>query len=78
MPETLEAGGLLRGAEAIRVYLNRRLIGGKPLTTKSVYRLIEEGRIPITRFGGARSEVWARTDDIDRLFAGIANGSETR
>ena len=77
-----QAGGLLRGAEAIRVYLNRRLIGGKPLSRGAVYRLIEEGRLPVTRFGPKGGEVWARQVDIDGLFefdsGGIANGSETR
>jgi hypothetical protein len=66
--------GLLRGAEAIRVYLNRRLIGGKPLSRGAVYRLIEEGRLPVTRFGGARTEVWARQADIDAIFETIAGG----
>lgn len=70
MPETLEAGGLLRGAEAIRVYLNRRLIGGKPLSRGAVYRMIEEGLVPVTRFGRKGAEVWARQADIDRLFEG--------
>lgn len=63
-----EQSGLLRGAEAIRVYLNRRLIGGKPLSLGAVYRLIEEGQLPVTRFGAKGAEVWARQDDIDRLF----------
>lgn len=63
-------GGLLRGAEAIRVYLNRRMIGGKPLSRGAVYRLIEEGRLPVTRFGPKGAEVWARQDDLDRLFEG--------
>jgi hypothetical protein len=75
MPQT---GGLLRGAEAIRVYLNRRLIGGKPLSRDAVYRLIEEGRLPVTRFGPKGAEIWARASDLDDLFAGVAEGSETR
>jgi hypothetical protein len=73
-----DASGLLRGAEAIRVYLNRRLVGGKPLSRGAVYRLIEEGRLPITRFGPKGAEVWARQADLDDLFAGVDNGSETR
>ena len=68
MNQLAETGGLLRGAEAIRVYLNRRMIGGKPLSRDGVYRLIEDGRIPVTRFGAKGAEVWARQDDLDRLF----------
>jgi len=67
-----QSGGLLRGAEAIRVYLNRRLIGGKPLSRGSVYYLIENGKIPVTRFGSNKNaEVWARQVDLDRLFENI-------
>lgn len=66
-----EAGGLLRGAEAIRVYLNRRMVGGKPLSRGAVYRLIEEGVIPTTRLGKKGAEVWARAEDIERVFQGV-------
>jgi hypothetical protein len=70
MPDTIDqSGGLLRGAEAIRVYLNRRMIGGKRLSRDSVYHLIHEGRIPVVRFGSAKNaEIWARQVDLDRLF----------
>ena len=65
-----QAGGLLRGAEAIRVYLNRRMIGGKRLSRESVYRLIHEGRLPVIRFGDNKNaEVWARSTDLDRLLS---------
>ena len=80
MPDTIDQStGLLRGAEAIRVYINRRMIGGKPLSRDAVYRLIEEGQIPVTRFGSKGAEVWARQADLDGLFEpmerGLANGS---
>jgi hypothetical protein len=75
MPDHIEpADGLLRGAEAIRVYLNRRMIGGKPLSRDAVYRLIEEGQIPVTRFGAKGAEVWARQSDLDALFEPIGPG----
>jgi len=78
-----QSDGLLRGAEAIRVYLNRRMIGGKRLSRESVYYLIHEGRIPVTRFGSAKNaEIWARQVDLDRLFEpddkALADGSKTR
>jgi len=79
MPTDVEpTGGLLRGAEAIRVYLNRRLIGGKPVSRVTVYRMIEAGVIPVSRLGRKGAELWARQADLDDLFAGVADGSETR
>ena len=71
MPKT---DGLLRGGDAIRLYLNRRMIGGKPLSIRAVYRMIEEGQIPVTRFGAKGAEVWAKQADLDRLFEAIDEG----
>ena len=70
MPENIEgAGGLLRGAEAIRRYLNSRMIGGKPLSLGAVYRLIDEGKLPVTRFASRKGgEIWARQADLDGMF----------
>lgn len=59
---------LVRGAQAIADYLNKQIICGKPLSRAAAYRLIEDGRIPVTRLGKKRSEVWARRSDLDQLF----------
>lgn len=61
--------GLIRGAQAIADYLSGQIVCGKPISRAACYRLIEDGRIPVTRLGKKKSEVWARKSDLDGLFA---------
>jgi hypothetical protein len=58
--------GLLRGAQAIADYLNSRMIGGKPVSRSAVYRMIEGGKIAVTRMGEKRSEMWSTRAEVDR------------
>jgi hypothetical protein len=60
--------GLLRGAKAITDHINSRLVGGSPLSVHAAYRLIEEGKIPVTRLGGKRAEVWTTKRRVDEAF----------
>lgn len=58
--------GLIRGAQAIADYLNRRLAGGRRLNKKAVYHMVETGRLPVSRLDGGR-EIWARQADLDKF-----------
>lgn len=69
MNNTAEQTEVIRGAQAIADYLNAMIVGGEPLTRAAVYRMIEDGRIPATRLGRGRTEVWAHKADLDQLFS---------
>jgi hypothetical protein len=60
--------GLLRGAQAIADYLNSHLVGGTPVSRAAAYRMIEAGKIPVTRLGNKGTEVWARRRDVDKVL----------
>jgi hypothetical protein len=60
--------GLLRGAKAIANHINSRMAEGEPLSIPATYRLIEAGKIPVTRLGGKRTEVWSTKQRVDEAF----------
>jgi hypothetical protein len=60
--------GLLRGAKAIADHINSRMAGGEPLSVHAAYRLIVAGKIPVTRLGGKRTEVWTTKQKVDDAF----------
>lgn len=68
-------GRLLRGADAIKDYLNERMKGGSPVTRAAVYRMVESGKLPVTRLGAKGTEVWITTTRVDQAF-GLVESSE--
>jgi hypothetical protein len=66
--QALCENGLLRGAQAIADYLNSLMIGGQPVSRAAVYRMIESGKLPVTRLGSKGTELWARKRDLDKLL----------
>lgn len=61
-------GRLLRGANAIKDYVNDKLAGGTPFSRSAIYRMIESGRLPVTKLGGDRSEIFTTTAKVDQAL----------
>jgi hypothetical protein len=67
MTQPLSSDRALRGAMAMRDYINSRLGGGPRVSRPAVYRMIETGKIPVTRLAD-KGEVWSTTGRIDEAL----------
>lgn len=68
----------LRGAEAIRTYVNS-LLGGKsePVSRSALYRMIGSGKLPVSRLSeNKRAEVWSTERKIAAAL-GLDQGEAT-